>query len=225
MQIRFILSNLHVEGEMKGPFIIVIGGFLLVLGVSQAFALPKPFYASIHAGGCFLEDADLAGNFDSVRLNYDPGPVVTGALGYDFIGARIEGEIGYRDNGINKIDYQGHSSYPGGDVSVLSFMANGIADFPLHSPFHPYVNAGIGLALVSINEDQSLSLDLDSTDDTVFAYQGGAGVGYAVTPEWTVEIGYEYFATLNPKFKTTDGDGVDFSYASHSAMVGVRYGF
>jgi opacity protein-like surface antigen len=210
---------------MKNRFPVIICGLFLVLAASPAFALPKPFYASIHAGGCFLEDADLTGNFDSVSLDYDPGPVVTGAFGYDFVGARLEGEIGFRDNGINKVNYQGHSSYPGGDVSVLSFMANGIADFPLGSPFVPYVNAGIGLALVSINEDRSLGIDLDSTDDTVFAYQGGAGVGYAVTPEWTVEIGYEYFATLDPKFRTAEGDSVDFSYASHSAIAGVRYGF
>jgi opacity protein-like surface antigen len=210
---------------MKNRFLIAFCGVFLLLAASPAFAVPKPFYVSVHAGGCFLENTDLTGNFNTVNLDFDPGPVVTGAFGYDFIGARLEGEIGYRQNGINGIKIRGQSFDPGGDFSVISFMANSIADFPNRTRFTPYVSLGAGLALVSLNEDKSLSLDFDTSDDEVFAYQGGVGVGYAVTNDLTLEIGYQYFATLDPQFKTTASQKVDFSYAVHNAMVGVRYGF
>lgn len=53
---------------------------------------------------------------------YDTGAAFSGALGMDFDGYRLEGEVAYQKNEIDNL---------GSDVSVLSVMANGYLDFQL----------------------------------------------------------------------------------------------
>jgi len=49
-------------------------------------------------------------------------------------------------------------------------------------------------------------LDLiGSEDDTVFAYQIGAGAGYAVNKNITIDLKYRYFATEDPDFEGIKG--------------------
>lgn len=54
----------------------------------------------------------------------------------------------------------------------------------------------------------------------MFAYQVGAGVGYALTPQVTLDVKYRYFATADPDF-----DGTDMEYASHNIYAGIRLDF
>jgi opacity protein-like surface antigen len=53
----------------------------------------------------------------------------------------------------------------------------------------------------------------------------GAGLGYALTPQFTLSADYRYFATADPKFTDVDGINFDYEYASHNASVNVRYQF
>ena len=75
----------------------------------------------------------------------------------------------------------------------------------------------------SVNDDE-LELDDDvideSDDDTVFAYQAGLGVGYALNDSITLDLKYVYFATQDADF-----DGVDVEIASHNIVFGIRYAF
>ena len=57
-------------------------------------------------------------------------------------------------------------------------------------------------------------------DDTVFAWQVGAGIGYALTPQLTFDLKYRYFATSDPEF-----DGTEVEYASHNVYAGIRLHF
>ena len=60
----------------------------------------------------------------------------------------------------------------------------------------------------------------------VFAYQAAAGVGYAVSKEVTLDLGYKYFATAKPSFKVLGtAVKVEGEYMSHNLLLGVRYNF
>ena len=116
----------------------------------------------------------------------------------------------------------GGSVTASGDVSSLAFLINGYFDFVNDSAFTPYLSAGIGYAKIDLNDFNSAgSGESDySDDDSVFAYQVGLGVGYAVTEKVTIDVKYRYFATADPEFDTTEVE-----VASHNFLFGVRFNF
>ena len=57
-------------------------------------------------------------------------------------------------------------------------------------------------------------------DDTVFAYQLGAGLGYEINPNLTISLDYRFFATVDPDF--TSRAGIEFSTENMSHNGGVR---
>ena len=115
---------------------------------------------------------------------------------------------------LNKVSGPGGSEDLSGDITALAFLVNGYYDFTNKSRFTPYISGGVGLAKIEINDED------ESLDDTVFAYQIGAGVGYAVSEKVTIDIKYRYFATSDPKFEEVGGE-----FASHNFLLGVRVNF
>ena len=62
----------------------------------------------------------------------------------------------------------------------------------------------------------------------VFAYQLAAGVGYVISKQITLDLGYKYFATAKPEFEFSAGFGggkVEAEYSSHNIFLGLRYSF
>lgn len=195
---------------MKEMLITRIAGFCFVvfLMLSGVAAAQGP-YMSVNMGMGFLEDSDLSGS-KTGTLEYDPGFAATLAGGYNFGMFRAEGEFGYQMNDVDT--YSGGSG--NGDVAAYSFLVNGYVDFVNKTAFTPYLTIGLGMAQVECNDF------LNDADDTVFAYQVGAGVGYAITEKITVDLKYRYFGTDDPEF-----DGVESEFASHNVYLGLRYNF
>ena len=138
--------------------------------------------------------------------NFDmkTGLVLTGAIGYDFGSARLEGALGYQKYDMKNVDE---------DISFLTVMANAYYDFGNDSNIRPYVMGGLGMARVNMS--------WTSDDEDVFAWQLGAGVGYKVAERTTLDLGYRYLKPNN--FDTHDmGDG---KLACHNIMLGLRYQF
>ncbi len=131
----------------------------------------------------------------------------------------------------------------GGEISAISFMVNGFYDFGARSRIKPYLGVGAGVAQLSMNDvdglfgiaatladppggDTALTVRLKvDDDDTVFAYQFGAGVGYEISEMIILTLDYRYFATRDPKFTDDFGEKVTSEYRSHSFGVGLRYYF
>jgi len=59
-----------------------------------------------------------------------------------------------------------------------------------------------------------------SVDDTVFAYQVGTGVSFAVNEKVSLDLNYRYFATSDPNF-----EGIETEYSSHNVYAGIRVSF
>lgn len=185
-----------------------LAGAMIVIGTTVSACAATP-YVSGSVGIAMMEDSDVQiGGVDDGRIPYDTGMAATIAAGLDTGSTRIEGEVGYQENGIEDSDDV--------EVAITTFLVNGYYDFELPaSPVKPYLSAGIGVADVNAEE---LALGDDSS--LVLAGQVGAGVGFAVAPALTLDARYRYLMTTEAEF---NGD-YDISVGSHNVMLGLRLG-
>lgn len=204
------------------------GGAMLALAATPSQA-QGPWYGSVNGNAVWVSDPDWSSNIGvSGDLEFDSGWGIDGALGYSLSGSlqgfRVEGEVGYRSNDIDKVNVNNFGQFPGatGDADVWTGLVNGYYDIDLGSNFIPYVGAGLGVARVS--GKITVPGAAISDNDTVFAYQLSAGVGYAVSPTTTLFAGYRYLATDDLDF-SGGGTTVSTEYHSHNAQAGVRFSF
>lgn len=114
------------------------------------------------------------------------------------------------------------------DVDTLFF--NVFWDIPTNSAFTPYLGAGLGLAFVdSTYRLQSSGGDMRFSDDqTNFAWNIGAGVGYAFDDHWTASLGYRFSGFGESKAEISVGAdnyvGKGDLYG-HEVNMGLRYSF
>ncbi len=191
---------------MKNKLGMVLFGIAACLFWSSVALGAEQMYAGVQAGAVFLEDADTEG----IDIEFDTGFGILGALGYDMGQLRLEGEFGYRENDVDRIEI----FEVDGEASAVSLMVNGFVDFETQGTVTPFVGAGIGIANIEVE------LEGDDEDDTVFAYQLAAGLGLALTEVTTLDLSYRFFATSDPEFS-----GIESEYHSHNAMVGLRLAF
>jgi outer membrane protein OmpA-like peptidoglycan-associated protein len=133
---------------------------------------------------------------------------------------RLEGELGYRANGLdrkagNRLD---------GDLDILSYMVNAYVDIPTGGPLTPYIGVGAGGATIWNSGTAGVFGSVDDSD-TVFAYQGIAGLAYRLSPEVSIKADYRYFATTEATFATSSGVSQSSDFDSHTFMVGFTYHF
>ncbi|MCD6486054.1 MAG: porin family protein [Syntrophobacterales bacterium] len=202
----------------------IFTGFVCVLFVlmcSPAFAAGN-FYVTPQVGVTFLNDADLSEGVEEATLSFDTGYGAGISGGYDFGMIRVEAEAGYRKNDFDTISAPGEGEFSvSGDITAMSLLLNCFVDFETGTNFTPYAGAGIGAAKVEFEASGEGDI---SEDDTVFAYQFVAGVGYAFTENVTLDVSYRYFATADPTFENGEGK-MEAEYGSHNIFMGVRFSF
>ncbi|WP_414472854.1 outer membrane protein [Microvirga sp. M2] len=116
-------------------------------------------------------------------------------------------------------------------------MVNGYLDFRPVLGFTPYVGAGIGVAHNVLSRHMLTTYDA-ATGDEVSEYLAGgdtynfawalmAGLGYQMSSNFTLDLGYRYVSLGDVKTRTYgDGTGVDVgSIGAHEVRMGVRYNF
>ena len=193
---------------------VVLVCLLLFLSSSYAFAADGPYF-SVNIGAAFLTDSDISGDGLDGEIKFDTGLAASAAIGTSIDSFRVEGEISYQKNDIDEVSIDGFGSASlDGDSTAFTLLLNGYYDFSNDSAFTPYLTAGIGYSNVEVDVEGS------SDDDNVFAYQLGAGVGYAVSEQATIDLKYRYFAT-----EDLDIDGADVEVASHNIYLGIRVNF
>lgn len=186
-----------------------------------AFAA-EGFYVAPQVGISILNDAGVSDNVgEFMTIGFDTGYGLGISAGYDFGVLRVEGEAGYREYDIDSVTEEGIEYPAPGDTNALSLLLNCFVDFETGTGFTPFAGGGIGIAKVEFCDFVSSN---SSDDDTVFAYQLVAGVGYAFTENVTLDVSYRYFATADLTFGD-EGDNVDVEYGSHNVYMGVRFSF
>lgn len=205
---------------------VIITGFAMMFSLSSvAYGAEGP-YMSADLGLAMACDSDVTDSTVpgiTIDIESEQGLGLGVAVGYGFGAARVEGEIAYQTNDLENASISGIGSVDlTGDTSSIALLLNGYYDFKNKSPFTPFVSAGIGFAKVEVNDMNVPGSGLPSTDDddTVFAYQAGFGVGYAVNKMVSIEVKYRYLGTADPTMGTTE-----FEYSSHNIYAGVRRSF
>jgi len=140
------------------------------------------------------------------------GWAVGGKAGYDFVGPRVELEVGYGQVPTS-------ANIPGtainGKVGQLNAMVNLLYDFMPTSVITPYLGVGAGVAFVDSNS---------SLGSTQFAYQAMLGVAYNVNEQLRFGIEGRYVGTTSPSVNTPFGN-VSFQNNNILALAGVTYKF
>ncbi|NTV60218.1 MAG: porin family protein [Chlorobiaceae bacterium] len=179
---------------------LVVAGCFAVPSIAGATSNP---YVSLSGGVGLMTNSTYGGLDDAYE--YETGYLVNAAIGLKSGAYRVEAEIGYHQN-----DFKYYSDY---NLTAWSFMANGYYDIGLSdSNITPYIMGGLGIA--NVNWEYSGGND----DDTTFAWQVGAGVGFKAADKVTIDIGYRYFATTDVELY-----GYDLSVGSHNIVAGVRF--
>ncbi|MBI1210018.1 MAG: outer membrane beta-barrel protein [Alphaproteobacteria bacterium] len=183
------------------------------------------WYWGVEAGLDQASDAAASGEY---ALWYLPGPTVwtfryvdpaefsLGFVGFATVGAfaapnfRIEAEAGYRNEQPDGRDRW----------QELTLMLNGLYDIALSSSLMLSLGGGIGVDAINGEYDDT---------DTVFAYQGIAGLSYALTPTTELTVKYRLTEIGGPSFSRPLTPFVrEFTYnvdklEHHSVSIGLRF--
>lgn len=208
----------------KKPYWIAVALMALPAG---AMAQSPGFYIGGAAGANWSNDSDVtgAGVPNGTSVDYDTGWAGLLNGGYAFTnGIRTELEVGYRGNDVDGVNGVQAAA---GDVSSWDLMGNVYYDFRNSSKFTPYVGAGIGGAWVDFDGISTpVAGRTLSGDDIGFAYQGIAGVSYAITDALGLFADYRYMATTDLSVDSNNNNqSADMEYSNHSLFLGMRYSF
>jgi opacity protein-like surface antigen len=199
-------------------------------------------YLSLFLGASVPQDTDVTiSEFNPVTVKntqaqFDPGINIGGTGGYDFGFIRLEGEMSYKQGEITSVTertYGNRYVNVDGHVGAFTMLMNGFFDLHNDSPITPYLGGGMGFATVSLSNTKGVDANsgalnhrvFKSDDDTVFAYQAGAGVDVALNRHLSLDVGYRYFGTSRANFTEDWPNSTNLKLASHNAAVGLRLKF
>ena len=210
--------------------LFVAAALVAASGAAVAQERPSGVYGQLAGGGNHAREQDAA---PGLPLEFETGGLGSISLGYAFAsGWRPEVEYALRRNDAE--DAEGNSEANGA-------MANLWYDFgaPAFAPkLRPYLGGGAGTAEISLEEFSSAQDD-DSVEESVAAYQAGAGLSYDATRNLVLSLGYRFFETEKGRFLdatpgteatpltpgTPGSPAVDERYRSDGVLAGLRYVF
>lgn len=214
-----------------------LAGAILSLFLSvPAGAEIQGWYVSLDAGGSAVGDWDHTRTKwtwcgpevkDAIAV-FDNGWAVFGAAGYAIDGWRVEAEGGFRHNDIDSYVKEVWREKAwvvpdaGGELSEASVMINVIYDVPLLERFSLSIGIGAGGDYARFKLDTPWA-PVDE-EDWHFAYQGLAGLNYALTQATVVFVNYRFANVRDIRFQPTEHvqlEGDEFE--KHAATAGVRF--
>ena len=164
------------------------------------------FSVSAGYGVALPADRTIADRTISTDLGFVSGRF---GVGYTVFGFRPELSVGYRMANIKGQDEQ--------SVTSIDLIAGVYYDIDTGSEIVPYVGIGGGMSHVTVKEGNSKTV-------WAVALQGAAGIGYAITDDLTLTLGYRLTGTLDADFPKTE-DGTLKMALGHNVELGIRYSF
>jgi len=227
----------------RNIMVVAVVATLAIPAVCPAIPAQPGAYMSAFVGASGLSDTDVSSadfvtnkSFND-RVQFDPGINVGLTGGYDFGLIRLEGEFSYKNGEIRRITDQANGLRfhdPDGNLGALAVMFNAFFNLRNSSPVTPYFGGGIGVATLHLTNtfgtdtsgggSQRLLL-YPKDNDTVFAYQGGAGVEIALNRRLSLDLGYRYFRTDKARFESDELTATGIRFESHNGAVGLRVKF
>ncbi|MEE4200439.1 outer membrane protein, partial [Erythrobacter sp.] len=217
---------------------------LLLAATTALVAVPAEarkgrFYAGVD-GGVVLEDqVDIDrvgppaenGAFGDTDTGFD----IDAVFGYDFGAFRLEAEAGYKQQGYDTLTIVSPNNgagvpvgtvvEPDSDFSSISGMVNGLLEFGSDDGVQFFVGGGVGIARVDLDVNVPGLGSLADDSATDFAYQGLAGLRFAVTDNLDLGLKYRYFVVDEFEFEGSNGDPLEVDAQTHSILASVLYNF
>jgi OOP family OmpA-OmpF porin len=183
---------------------------------SPAMARDGSGYVGIDAGILMPDDTIFEYDSDDVfGVEYKNGFDLDIVAGYDFGFVRAEGELAWKRASLDNFFDEDEEEGADGDTDVRSIMLNVLGDVG-NDRFSFYAGGGVGFARVRHTfEDGS---DEDRLKDSGFAWQGIAGVRFAMNEIIDIGLKYRYFDTGD-----YDDDDLEWDFTSHSLMFSFIY--
>jgi opacity protein-like surface antigen len=209
-----MLAEPQIHTTMKKLILpLLVAGAFAAPSMAQAASTP---YVSLSSGLSLLNNSKLTIGGATVNdfIEYKTGYLVNGAVGLKMDDVRVEAEVGYHHNSVDKII---GLPVTGVNVSAWSFMANAYYDFDMkNSSITPFVMGGLGLADIKSHVD-------GYTDDssTQFTWQLGAGIGIKASKTVTIDLGYRYVKPSSPDVTILGYNG-KVSIGGSELLAGVR---
>lgn len=212
----------------RGGLIVALALLLpaQIFAQSMASSLAPGFYAGGDVRVVFQQNTGLRqfGGPTTGTVKFDPGAGISIRGGYRFCEwFTLEGETGGSGNSIRSIT----GASVDARIYQVPFMANAILSLPTRTPLTPYVGVGIGgvstvLDSSHITIGSTTAFGNDAT--TTFAYQGFAGLQYALNEWFSIGLIYNYRHVDGPKW---DRDfPIEFgALRSHSGGVSFNFHF
>ncbi len=202
---------------------------LMFLAAASALALASPAlardgsgYVGFDAGLLMPDDTDFEFDGDDLfGIEHKNGFDIDLIAGYDFGFVRAEGELAWKRASHDTLFGDDEEFDGDGDADVRSAMVNVLGDIG-SDRWSFYAGGGVGYALVRhsfegfddiFEDDDELKLK-----DGGFAWQGIAGVRFAMNEMIDVGVKYRYFDTGD----FNDGDA-EWDFTSHSLMFSFIY--
>jgi opacity protein-like surface antigen len=203
--------------KMKSKLMLLTCIFVLLLS-STVFAA-EGLYVSGNLGLSIIRNSELNVSSGGTILTYDIndlGSTFSAAIGDDNGNSRVELAFDYKSHDLST---WGDTEVVSGDVTTLSMLVNGFYDIRSEVPVTPYIGGGIGFATINFENIMVNGVSVSDTDDMVFVYQIGVGIGEAINESITLDVGYRFLAIsdLDPQFK-----GIEADYRTHNIIIGLR---
>jgi outer membrane protein OmpA-like peptidoglycan-associated protein len=211
---------------MRAKLLIVAGTVALGIVAPANAGHSKGWYVGVEGGANWVSDNDATfstslGALGPASVEFDTGWAGIATAGYAFENNwRLEGELGYRHNDIDAIN--GLPNTAGGELNSSSLMMNALYDIPVTDRMTLSLGAGAGAVHAEFDDGV-----IDQDEDTSFAYQGIAGISYAVSPRMDLTMNYRYLRSDAAEFQGRHLGHTDFydteDVQNHTLTVGLRY--
>ena len=172
-----------------------------VTGNDEGFSVTAGYGVALPA------DREIDGRTVSTDLGFVSGRF---GVGYTIFGFRPELSVGYRMANVKGQDEQ--------SVTAIDLIAGVYYDIDTGSQVVPYAGIGGGMSYVTVKEGNTKTA-------WAIAFQGAAGIGYAITEDLTLALGYRLVGTMDADFAEEDGGGTLKMALGHNIELGIRYSF
>lgn len=194
-------------------------------------------------GGVSLEDqvdVDVAATDPQINgafADTNTGVDVDAVVGYDFGWFRLEAEGAYKRNSYDGLTVANDITIDGiplaagtrvqneRDLSIWSGMLNGLLEFGNDDGVTVFVGGGAGFANLDLPVEVNGIGTLIDDSATDFAYQGLAGLRFAVSDNIDLGVKYRYFVIDDFEIEAVDGTPLEADYAAHSVLASLVYNF
>ena len=173
-------------------------------------------------GGQFGVGYSIFGFRPELAVGYRTAPIGKGKVKVTYLNGRDSGAaLDDANDALAKVDWKDSS------LGSLDVVVNVYYDIDTGTPFLPYLGVGAGASYLTLNVNEFTvgGLPVAKISDSVwaFGFQGAAGIGYAVTEELVLALGYRMTGTTEAELSPSKRKlGLALN---HVGELGLRYHF